>query len=406
MIAYLDCFSGISGDMLLGALVDAGLPLEDLRADLARLPLSGYEIRAERVTKQGIAGTRVTVEVGRERAHRGLSDILDIINRSDLPDQVKDAACRIFTRLAEAEARLHNRPVEEVHFHEVGAVDAIVDVVGACCALHRMGITEVCASPLPLGGGWVETAHGRLPVPAPATADLLKGVPAYGGPVEAELVTPTGAAIVTTLCRRFGPMPPMTVSQVGWGAGARDLPHPNLLRIFLGEPAESPQEQRLTLIETNLDDMNPELFDHLMDRLFGAGALDVFYTPILMKKSRPATLVSVLTEPAKVSELTAILFRETTTLGLRLQEVSRRCLERKWVEVDTRYGRARVKLGLLGREVVTAQPEYEDCRRLAREHGVPLKLVYEAARAALASQSGACPERLPGQGNRREGEDT
>jgi uncharacterized protein (TIGR00299 family) protein len=401
MIAYLDCFSGISGDMLLGALVDAGLALADLKADLALLPLGGYEVKAERLTRRGIGGTRVTVEVGGEHLHRGLSDILDIINRSDLADQVKEPARRIFARLAEAEARVHNCPVEGVHFHEVGAVDAVVDVVGACCGLHRMGITEVYASPLPLGGGWVDTAHGRLPVPAPATVELLKGVPTYGGPVEAELVTPTGAAIVTTLCRHFGAMPPMAISQVGWGAGARDLPHPNLLRIFLGGPAELPQEQRLALIETNLDDMNPELFEHLMDRLFAAGALDVFYTPIVMKKSRPATLVSVLTEPVKMAELTAILFRETTTLGLRVQEVSRRCLERKWVEVDTKYGRLRVKLGLLGREVVTAQPEYEDCRGIARERGVPLKLVYEAARAAFASQGHACP-----QPSRREGGDT
>jgi len=409
MIAYLDCFSGISGDMLLGALVDAGLALADLKADLALLPLGGYEVKAERLTRRGIGGTRVTVEVGGEHLHRGLNDILDIINRSDLADQVKEPARRIFARLAEAEARVHNCPVEGVHFHEVGAVDAIVDVVGACCGLHRMGITEVYASPLPLGGGWVDTAHGRLPVPAPATVELLKGVPAYGGPVEAELVTPTGAAIVTTLCHHFGAMPPMAISQVGWGAGARDLPHPNLLRIFLGAPAELPQEQRLALIETNLDDMNPELFEHLMDRLFAAGALDVFYTPIVMKKSRPATLVSVLTEPVKMAELTAILFRETTTLGLRVQEVSRRCLERKWVEVDTEYGRLRVKLGLLGREVVTAQPEYEDCRGIARERGVPLKLVYEAARAALALQGHACPvhpERSREERSRREGGDT
>jgi len=388
VIAYLDCFSGISGDMLLGALVDAGLSLDDLRSDLARLPVSGYEVRAERVTKGSIAGTQVTVEVTEQQSHRGLDDILRIIGESGLPAQVTQSAERVFTRLAEAEAAVHNQPVEEIHFHEVGAVDAIVDVVGACAGLHRLGVEEVYASPLPLGGGWVKAAHGMLPVPAPATAELVKGIPTYGGPVEAELVTPTGAAIITTLCRQFGPMPPMIVSQIGWGAGVRNLAHPNLLRLFLGEPEKRVRDQRLSLIQTNLDDMNPELFEHLLDRLLEAGALDVFYTPIVMKKSRPATLVSVLADPGKVDALSAILFRETTALGLRVHEVSRRCLDRRWTEVDTPYGRVRVKLGLLGSETVTLAPEYEDCRRLARERGVPLKAVYEAAQAAARRCAG------------------
>ena len=388
MIAYLDCFSGISGDMLLGALLDAGLSLEDLRADLASLPVAGYAITAAKVTKAGIAGTQVSVEVQDQQPPRGLHDILAIINASSLAEETRDTSRRIFARLAEAEASVHDRPVEEIHFHEVGAVDAIVDVVGACCGLRRLGVTEVYASPLPLGGGWVNSAHGRLPVPAPATAELLKGVLLYAGPVQAELVTPTGAAIITTLARNFGPMPPMTVSQVGWGAGARDLPHPNLLRLFLGEPAVKAPEQRLTLLETNLDDMNPELFEHLMERLLAAGALDVFYTPIVMKKSRPATLVSVLAEPDKVDALSAVLFRETTTLGLRVKEVGRRCLERRWTEADTPFGRVRVKLGLLGADIVTAAPEYEDCRRVANERGVPLKLVYEAAQAAIRRSGG------------------
>jgi hypothetical protein len=388
MIAYLDCFSGVSGDMLLGALVDAGLPLGDLKADLSRLPLTGYDITAERTTRSGLAGTRVVVEVTESHHHRRLADILDIIARSDLPPAATEPARLAFTRLAEAEARVHNRPVEEVHFHETGAVDAIVDVVGACCGLYSMGITDVYASPLPLGGGWVDTAHGRLPVPAPATAELLKGVPAYGGPVEAELVTPTGAAIVTTVARGFGPMPPMTVQQIGWGAGGRELAHPNLLRIFVGEAAQQALEQQLTLLETNLDDMNPELFEHLMERLFTAGALDVFWTPIVMKKSRPAALVSVLAEPLRAEELTGILFRETTTLGVRSHQVSRRCLAREWVEVSTEYGSVRVKVGRLGSAVVTAAPEYEDCRQRALEHQAPLKAVYEAAQMAFRSREG------------------
>jgi uncharacterized protein (TIGR00299 family) protein len=385
-IAYLDCFSGVSGDMLLGALIDAGLSADELRGDLAQLSLADYELRAERVTKRGIAATKVTVETGHSHAHRGLHDVLDIIAGADLPEPVKEMAARIFTRLGEAEAKVHGTTVEQVHFHEVGAVDAIVDVVGACCGLHRLGIAEVYASALPLGGGWVESAHGRLPVPAPATAELLRDVPAYGGPVEAELVTPTGAAIVSTVGRRFGAMPPMTVKAIGWGAGGRDLPHPNVLRLFVGEAAAALPEQRLTVIETNLDDMNPELFDHLMERLFAAGALDVFYTPIVMKKSRPGTLVSVLAEPGLVSVMNDLLFRETTTLGVRVMEVARRCLDREWREVETRYGRVRVKTGLMGMEVVTSAPEYEDCKRLAREQGVPVKAVYDAAKAACEQE--------------------
>lgn len=388
-IAYLDCFSGVSGNMLLGALLDAGLALDDLKADLARLPLSGYEIRAERVTKRGISATHLTVEVTPEHADRGLRDVLAIIDQAGLPGAVSDRSRRIFTRLAEAEARVHGQPVEEVHFHEVGAVDAIVDVVGACCGLHRLGIERVSASPLPLGGGWVETAHGRLPVPAPATVELLEGVPAYGGPIEEELVTPTGAAILTTVATSFGPMPPMTIRSVGWGAGTKEMAHPNVLRIFVGESAAQPRAQSLVAIETNLDDMNPEFFEYLMDRLFTAGALDVFYTPIVMKKSRPATLISVLAEANQASALQEVIFRETTTLGVRSYDVSRLCLERDWREVQTEYGPVRMKVGLSDGEIVTAAPEYEDCRRLARESGTPVKTVYQAAQSAFEkSKSG------------------
>jgi len=383
MIAYFDCFSGISGDMLLGALVDVGLAIEDLRADLSKLPISGYEITAKRVTKNGISGTLVHVATEPTHEHRGLTDILTIINGANLPSEVTGSAKRTFERLASAEARVHGSSVEDVHFHEVGAVDAIVDIVGAYCGLQRLGVEKVFASALPLGGGWVDSAHGRLPIPAPATVELLRGVPSYGGPVEAELVTPTGAAIVTTVCEHFGAMPPMTIRALGWGAGSRDLPHPNLLRVFLGEPLDRPREQHLALIETNIDNMNPEIFGHVMDALFEAGALDVYYTPIIMKKSRPATEVSVLAEPPLVDTLSEILFRETTTLGIRVTEVGRRCLEREWHRVETDYGLVRVKAGRLNHEIVNVAPEYEDCVRLARDHGVPAKVVYEAALVAF-----------------------
>ncbi len=383
MIAYLDCFSGISGDMLLGAMVDTGLAISDLRADLSRLPLRGYEITAEKVSKQGISGTLVRVKTEPSHTHRGLHDIVAIIGAADLPAEVTGPAIRTFERLATAEARVHSTTVEDIHFHEVGAVDAIVDIVGAFCGLRRLGIEKVYASALPLGGGWVDTQHGRLPVPAPATVELLHGMPSYGGPVDAELVTPTGAAILTTICHDFGEMPPMTIRAIGWGAGSKDLPHPNLLRIFLGEPAKRASEQRLVLIETNIDDMSAEVFGYVMDRLLEAGALDVFYTPIVMKKSRPATLVSVLSEPPLVDSLCDILFRETTTLGLRLKEVGRRCLDREWREVQTEYGLVRVKIGRLGDEILNIAPEYEDCARLAKEKGVPMKAVYDAARKAV-----------------------
>jgi len=388
MIAYLDCFSGLSGDMLLGALVDAGLSLDELRADLSHLSLPGYEISAERVSKRGISGTRVSVRAEASHEHRGLSDITAIIARAELPREVAARAVAVFTRLAEAEAAVHGHSVEEVHFHEVGAVDAIVDIVGALCGLRRLNVGKLYVSPLPLGGGWVDSAHGRLPVPAPATSLLLKGVPTYGGPVEAELVTPTGAAIVATLADGFGSMPPMTLRAVGWGAGAADLPHPNLVRLFLGDAAEQPGRQYLVMLETNVDDMNPEFFDHVMERLFTAGALDVFYTPILMKKSRPAVLVSVLADPERADQLADILFRETSTFGVRRREVLRQCLDREWREVDTPYGTVRVKIGLLDGEEVSAAPEYEDCRRLAGERGVPVMEVYQAAQAAFRSLRG------------------
>lgn len=384
MIAYLDCFSGISGDMLLGAMVDAGLPLEELREDLARLPLSGYQVEAERAARGALTGTRVRVEISEGHVHRGLGDVLEIVGEAGLPGEVYESVEATFRRLAEAEAKVHGTTPEEVHFHEVGAVDAIVDIVGAFSGLRRLGVVEVYASPLPLGGGWVEAAHGRIPVPAPATVALLEDVPSYGGPVEAELVTPTGAAIVTTAARGFGPMPAMRMQSVGWGAGARELDEqPNLLRLFIGERKRTARTQQLALLETNLDNMNPELFGHVMDRLFDAGALDVFYTPIVMKKSRPATLVSVLADPTLVDSLSEILFRETTTLGVRVKEIERRCLEREWREVETEYGVVRMKIGRLAEEAVNAAPEYEDCVRLARERGVSAKLVYEAAQEAL-----------------------
>jgi len=386
-IAYLDCFSGVSGNMLLGALIDCGLGRADLEAALSGLPLEGWKLKCERARRGPIDCTLVEVEVGAPQPERGLVEISELLRRSSLDARVVEAAEGIFRRLAEAEAAVHGMPVESVRFHEVGAVDAVVDIVGAVAGFHLLGIERAACSPLPLGGGWVETAHGKLPVPAPATVKLLEGVPTYGGDGQTELVTPTGAALVTGLCAAFGPMPPMTVRRVGYGAGSRDLPHPNCLRMFVGEAAEAPgvaAPESLLLLETNLDDMNPELYGHVMERLFEAGALDVFITPIIMKKTRPASLLTVLAARDKQAELLRILFRETTTFGVRAREVTRYCLEREWVTVDTPYGRVRVKVARLAGQVVTASPEHEDCKRLARETGVPLKDIYDRARAAAA----------------------
>lgn len=385
-VAYFDCFSGISGDMILGALLDAGLELDSLKEALAGLKLSGYEIEARKVKKGGIAGTLVDVRGCEGEVERDLGDVLEIIGKSDLPEDVKGKAKAIFARLAEAEAKVHGLGIEEVHFHEVGGLDAIVDIVGSVVGMRLMGIEEVYSSPLHLGRGFVECAHGILPVPAPATLELVKGVPTYGRDIEAELVTPTGAAIITTLAKGFSRAPLMEVEATGYGAGHRDLPIPNLLRVSIGqalEPGELDyEEDMVTIVEANIDNMNPELYEHAMERLFEKGALDVFLTPIQMKKGRPAVKLSAIVREADLSGVLDALFEETTTLGVRLYEARRKKLSRESVLVETRHGKVGVKVGKLGGVIKTISPEYEDCRRIALQLGIPLKEVYEEAREA------------------------
>lgn len=386
-IAHLDCFSGASGNMLLGALVDCGLDPGDLDSALAGLGLEGWRFETKRVRRGPIDCALVEVEVSAPQPERHLVDILGLIGAAPLEPAVAQRSGDIFRKLAAAEAAVHGVSVEEVHFHEVGAVDAVIDIVGSVLGFQLLGIEGASCSPLPLGAGWVETAHGRLPVPAPATAKLLEGYPTYGGDAQAELVTPTGAALLTGLCRRFGPMPAMTVRRVGYGAGSRDLPHPNCLRMFLGDAVgAAPPAESLVLLETSIDDMNPELYEHVIERLLEGGALDAFLTPIVMKKSRPAVLLSALAPADRQAELLRLLFLETTTLGVRAREVARYCLEREWMPVSTAFGEVRVKLGRLEGEVVTISPEYEDCRRAARESGAPLKEVYDRARAAATEK--------------------
>jgi len=392
--AYLDGSSGISGDMFLGALVDAGISAQQLLAELKKIPLGFYELKRTRAVRGGLVGTRLEVKVPAQGSHRHLAEIETLIAGAGLSESVQAKARAIFHRLAEAEGKLHGKPPSEVHFHEVGAVDAIVDIVGASIGLELAGIGELFSSPLNVGGGRVEAAHGTLPVPAPATAELLKGVPVYSSGVEGELVTPTGAAIVSTLAKTFGPMPAMKVEQIGYGAGAMDFHgHPNVARLFIGEAADAetahtglPGDELVSVIEANLDDMSPQLYGYLVERALAKGALDVTCTAVQMKKGRPGIQVTVLSEPDKGDELAGLLFDETTTIGLRIYEARRKVLERESAEVETPYGRVRMKVAKRNGRVLNVAPEYDDCQRMAREKSVPLKEVMLAAQLAYASR--------------------
>jgi uncharacterized protein (TIGR00299 family) protein len=378
-LAYFDCASGISGNMILGAMLDAGLELDALQEALAALKVSGYEMEATRVQRKGLAGTLVDVRASEGQMARHLGDILEIIGESGLPGDVKEKAAAVFTRLAEVEAKIHGVSVEEIHFHEVGGLDAIVDVVGTIIGLKLLGIEEVYSSPLHLGKGFVKCAHGLLPVPAPATLELVKGLPVYGWDIEAELVTPTGAAIISTLAK-FDPPPPMRVERIGYGAGHRDLPIPNLLRLVIAityPHAGELEQDTVVLLETNIDDMNPEFYEYVMDKLFQKGALDVFLTPIQMKRNRPGTMLSVIVGQEDVDKMLGVIFEETTTLGVRIQEVRRKKLIRESVMLHTRYGSISVKVAKLDGVVKNVSPEYEECRQIAEKYHVPLKVVYE-----------------------------
>ena len=399
-IAYFDCFSGISGDMVLGALVDAGASLESLRRELGKLPIGGYELTSRSVMRGGLSGTKVDVLVEKHSGsahehhhHRNLKDILDLLNASTLEEGVRRRAEQVFQRLAEAEARVHDTSVEEVHFHEVGAVDAIVDIVGSSIGLELLGIQEVVGSPVPVGSGMVECAHGRLPVPAPAVVELLKGYRLAGTDLVGELTTPTGAAILTTLASECGPMPSMTAELVGYGAGEKEFEsHPNLLRIVIGEDATSESADVVWRLETNIDDMNPEFLGHVFDRLLAEGALDVFATPVQMKKGRAATQLVVLCPAYQKDAMERILFAETTTFGVREMLCHRRKLTRRLVKVQTEFGELTVKVGSLEGRVCTAAPEYDRCREVARERGVPLKEVYARAEEAYRKMYGPTGE--------------
>jgi uncharacterized protein (TIGR00299 family) protein len=447
-IAYLDCFSGISGDMFLGALVDAGVPPRVLEDTVAALNI-GARLEIERVNRSGITATKVDVWAGEEKdrpreehehhhdhgghehghghehAHaqpdvpagtpalparagapaphehehkhehgRGLKEIKEIICKAALKESAKQTAIAIFEALGAAEAKIHDVDIEKIHFHEVGAVDAMVDIVCAAVGAEALGVEEIICSPLNVGGGTVNCAHGTFPVPAPATVELLKGAPVYSSGLQAELVTPTGAAIVKTLASRFAAFPEMKIEKTGYGAGSRDFPgHANVLRLTIGEAlpelAAKTSQETVTVLEANLDDLNPQVFGYVMDRLLEAQALDVFGMSVQMKKNRPGTLLTVLCKPEDAQKLTQIIFAETTTLGVRRREEKRQVLARKWVSVPTQWGEVRMKIASMNGTVTNYAPEYEDCRRIAQERRVPLKRVLNEAMEAYLRLGGS-----------------
>jgi len=432
-IAYLECFSGISGDMFLGALVDAGVSPQLLQDTTAALGV-GAKLELSRVVRSGISATKVDVWVDgkkdlpreeywakqqaettaskaehkhghahehhhehshhehsqhehskhHDHPHRGLSEIRKIIAAAAISEPAKKTAIAVFEALGAAEARIHNVPVEHVHFHEVGAVDAMVDIVCAAVGAEALGVDEIVCSPLNVGGGMVKCAHGTFPVPAPATVELLKDVPVYSSGVQAELVTPTGAAIVKTLARRFAEFPEMKIEKSGYGAGSREFAgHPNVVRLVIGEAAPKlaakTTSETISVLEANLDDLNPQVFGYVMDRLLEEGALDVFGMPVQMKKNRPGTLLTVLCKPESAGKLAQLIFEETTTLGVRRREEVRQTLARRWENVRTQWGEVRIKIASMNGTVTNYAPEYEDCRRIAAEHHVPLKTVMQEA---------------------------
>ena len=386
-LAYLDCLSGISGDMTLGALVDAGVDLAQLNIAVESLGLPGCRLVAREVKKRGFRATQVTVEYQPEHVHRHLGQILTMIDHGRLTDRQKDTARGIFTRLAEAEAKVHGTTVDKVHFHEVGAADSIADVVASAVGWDLLGVERIIASPVPTGSGRIKISHGTCSIPAPATAELLVGVPLAESSVQCELTTPTGAAILTTLADDFGPLPAMKIERIGCGAGEKDLDEqPNLLRLFVGEVDRAEKGEQIWVLETNLDDISGELIGYCITRLWDAGVLDVYTSAIQMKKNRPGVKLSVLCRAADVDSAETVLFEETTTLGVRRWPVSRKTLVRRPHGVKTEWGTIEGKLGWIGDSPPRFAPEFESCRRVAAEHSVPLREVYEAAQKAFDPQ--------------------
>ena len=371
--------------MVLGALIDLGLDRDYLKKELDKLDISGYEIQVKKVGKNSISGTKVDIIAKEKQAHRCLNDINKIIDKSALDSDVKESCKNIFLKLGRAESKVHGIDIQKVHFHEVGALDTILDIAGIVIGLKKLNIKKVFSSRLHIGSGFVKCAHGTIPVPAPATAELIKGIPVYSTGVSGELVTPTGAAVITHLTTDFGKMPHMRVDKVGYGAGKSEMEHPNLLRIFMGELVSEYDTDTVNVIETNIDDMNPEYYSHLIEKLLAQGALDAFIANIQMKNSRPAIKVSVISTPENTDKLAEIIFNETTTFGVRIFEAERKKLFAEKKQVKTKYGAVSVKMGSTNRGIKTISPEYRDCKKLADENNVPLKEIYDLAKSAAKS---------------------
>jgi uncharacterized protein (TIGR00299 family) protein len=380
-IGYFDCFSGASGDMILGALIDAGLSLKRLREELQKISIPGVRLSTRKVLKGGISATRIIITGKKEeKSHRSLNELLRIVEKSHLDSELKKKSMGVFQRIASVEAEIHHKPMGEIHFHELGGLDSIVDIVGGIWGIRYLGIDKLYVSKVNVGTGFVKCEHGILPVPAPATLALMKGKPIYSSGVERELLTPTGAALLTSLGSHFGQMPSIMVEKVGYGAGRDDLPHPNVLRLMMGIPSVTSGRERVIVLETNIDDMNPQFYEYVMERLFEMEVQEVYLTPILMKKNRPATLLTVICPLEKFSSVIEFLFKETTTLGLRWREEERERTAREIIALNTKYGRIHFKLARWEGRSINLSPEYEDCKQLALKKRVPLKEVFEEAK--------------------------
>ncbi|HZK40963.1 MAG TPA: nickel pincer cofactor biosynthesis protein LarC [Atribacterota bacterium] len=385
-IAYFDCFSGISGDMTVGALLDAGLKIDTLEKELKKLGLSGYQLEVNKVVKKGISATQFKVKIKEEGVERRFKDILDILEKSKLDEEVKKETEKIFFNIAQAESKIHRKDIDKIHFHEIGGLDSIIDITSAVIGIKTLGIEEIHSSALPVGKGFVKCAHGVIPVPAPATLELLKNIPIYSGGIEGEMITPTGAGIISTLAKSFGERPSMKIEMTGYGAGEKEFTIPNLLRVSIGEKILKDENLKdgylsdeAVLIESNIDDMNPEFYDHIMEKLFSQGALDVFLTPIQMKKNRPAHMLSIIVYEQNLKEILEVLFSESTTLGVRIREVKRLRLVQQNFIIATKYGKIKVKVGMFKGKIKNIAPEYEDCKKMAQQYKVPLKEVYDEA---------------------------
>jgi len=394
-IAYFDCFSGISGDMTVGALLDAGLKIETLEKELKKLGLSGYQLEVNKVAKKGISATKFNVKIKEEGVERRFKDILTILEESKLDEEIKKETKKIFFNIAQAESKIHQKDIDKIHFHEIGGLDSIIDIASAVIGIKTLGIEEIHSSALPVGKGFVKCAHGVIPVPAPATLELLKNIPTYSGGIESEMITPTGAAIISTLAKNFGERPLMKIERIGYGAGEKEFTIPNLLRVSIGEKILKDENLKdgyvsdeAVLIETNIDDMNPEFYDYIMDQLFSQGALDVFLTPIQMKKNRPAHMLSIIVYEQNLKEILEVLFSESTTLGVRIRGIKRLRLAQQNFIAETKYGKIRVKVGMFKGEIKNIAPEYKDCKNMAKQHKIPLKEIYEEVKKVTYNKLG------------------